>query len=329
MDATVVIPTYNRARLLRETLPMLLAQESAGFTYEIVFVINGSSDESESVLREASQTSGGKLRYFYIAPTGGPSAPRNRGIREARGEIVIILDDDVLPDPGLVAAHVAFHRSHPERECAALGEVYVPDRLMHDPMSLFHAFPYHEVRDKAELEYFHFWTCNVSIKREFMLSHGMFDEKFLYYEDMVCGHKLRRSGMKLHFAAAARGQHLHQLAAGDVPEKGRFTGRWLYIYTDFIREPATNRRFGILSPNIGLPLLAWRLLNRLAFHVFDTPVIVAVLRAVGGESKRRSKVTDLYHWLAFRRNMIVGYYEAKRGAWRPPAAIATQASRLG
>src|SRR5450432_682162 len=220
MRVTIVIPTFNRSRLLPQTIPALANQQtSSDLEYEVIFVSNGSSDNTESIIQLAVSDYPDKFRYFYIAPTGGPSAPRNVGIRAATGDVLIILDDDVLPDAELVIRHAEFHKQHPEPSSAAIGELYVPARLLEEPASLLHAFPYDEVRNLERLSYLHFWTCNVSVKRQFMLEAGMFDERFLFYEDMICGNRLASHGMQLHFLPEARGQHLHQATASSVPTR--------------------------------------------------------------------------------------------------------------
>src|SRR3990167_1970243 len=178
MRISVVIQTFNRSSLLARTIPALANQQTrTGIAYEVIFVSNGSSDNNHSHLKEAVACYPDRCRYFYIDPTGGPSAPRNVGIRAATGDVVIILDDDVLPDPDLVLRHAEFHLAHPEPHHAALGEVYVPPDLLDEPMSLFHSFPYDEVRNLDRLSYLHFWTCNVSVKRQFMPEAGMFDAR--------------------------------------------------------------------------------------------------------------------------------------------------------
>lgn len=315
MRVSIVIPTFNRSLLLPRTIPALANQQtSPDLQYEVIFVSNGSTDNSGTILQDALSQNPEKFRYFYSPPTGGPSAPRNIGIRAATGDVIIILDDDVLPDPELLLRHAEFHKEHPEPHHAALGEAYVPLHLLHDPMSLFHSFPYEQVRRLDRLSYLHFWTCNVSVKRQFMLAHGMFDERFLYYEDMICAHRLASQGMHLHFLPSARGQHLHQLQASAVPAKGRWVGRWLYPFVEQIPEREVKERFGILSVDIGIRLLVKRLLKRAAFRLVDNPVTLACLKMAGATKSRRSRITDLYYFLIFRRNLLAGYYQAKREA---------------
>jgi glycosyltransferase involved in cell wall biosynthesis len=316
MHVSVVIPTFNRSALLRRTVPALMNQKTDGFTYEVIFVSNGSSDDTGVVLDEMVAQNPEKLRYFYIDPTGGPSAPRNFGIRAATGDVVIILDDDVLPDSDLVLRHVEFHRRHPEQHHAATGEAYVPEEMLSDPMSIFHTFPYHEVQGLERLSYLHFWTCNVTFKRQFMLEKGMFDESFLYYEDVLVAHKLEKNGMHLHFNPAARGQHLHQLKPSGVASKGFFTGLWLHAFEQRIPERVVRQRFGILTPSLGLLPFLRRLLNRSMFVVIDQRLTYALLEALGATNGKRTRVSDFYYWLMFRSNMLRGYAQAKKEARR-------------
>ena len=314
MHVSVVIPTYNRARLLQRTVAALADQETGGATYDVTYVSNGSTDGTEKALQEIVARYPGRFRYFQIAPTGGPAGPRNAGIRAATGDVVLLLDDDIVPEPDLVGRHAAFHLAHPEPHHVVMGEVYIPSDQLEDPMSLIHDFPYHEVRNQERLDYLHFWTCNVSFKRTFMLENGMFDESFLYYEDVLCGHRLARSGMHLHFLPSARGQHLNQMDPKDLPAKGRMIGRWLHPFVERVPERAVKERFGILSPDLGAPLLARRLLKRLAFRIVDNPFTHVALRALGATNGKRSRVSDLYYFLIFRRNLLAGYYEARAAA---------------
>ena len=311
---SVVIPTYNRSGLLGKTIPALVNQRTDGIQYEVIFVNNGSSDDSDAILKEAVARYPDRLRCYYIPPTGGPSAPRNVGIRAAKGEVVIILDDDVLPEPDLVLQHAQFHKAHPEPHYAALGELYVPPELLDDPMSRFHRFPYDKVSTLEDLDFMHFWTCNVSVKRQFMLDSGMFDEKFLCYEDLICGYRLANNGMRLRFVPSARGQHLHQFKPSGVPTKGIFFGRWLLPLIECVPELAVKEKYGILSTDLGAAVLARRLLRRLALHLVANPVTMACLRMLGATRSRRNGMTDLYYYAQFRSNVLAGYRQSKREA---------------
>lgn len=110
MTWSVVICTRDRADLLRDALDSLRGLGDPGVPYEVVVVDNGSHDRTPEVVEAAAAASPVPLRYLHEA-RGGLSAARNTGIREARGESIAFIDDDVRVDPGWLAAFArAFER---------------------------------------------------------------------------------------------------------------------------------------------------------------------------------------------------------------------------
>jgi len=85
---SIVIPTYNRALLVRECIHSALAQSFGNF--EVVVVDDGSNDNTESVVREIPSE---KVRYFK-KENGERGAARNYGIEKAKGEYVVFMDSD-------------------------------------------------------------------------------------------------------------------------------------------------------------------------------------------------------------------------------------------
>src|SRR5262249_3701280 len=139
-----------------------------------------------------------------------------------------------------------------------------------------------------------------------------FDENFLYYEDILCGHRLAQAGMELRFLPAARGQHLHQLKPSGVPAKGTFTGRWLYAFLEAVPDPEAKKRFGVLSRDIGAVAFAKRCLGRAVLLCEKHAATLAFLQAIGGTAQKRGRLTDRYYKLLFQRHMLRGYAEARR-----------------
>lgn len=103
MTWTVLICTRDRVDLLAETLASLKGLVDPGVPYEVVVVDNGSRDGTRAAVEAAAAESPVPLRYVY-EPRGGLSAARNAGIGAARGEAIAFTDDDVLVDPGWLAA---------------------------------------------------------------------------------------------------------------------------------------------------------------------------------------------------------------------------------
>lgn len=88
---SVVIPTYKHRDFVAQTLASVWAQTFTN--YEIIVVNDGSPDDTANVLRPFAEA--GRIRYIEQSNTGQAGA-RNRGVAEARGEFVALLDDDDL-----------------------------------------------------------------------------------------------------------------------------------------------------------------------------------------------------------------------------------------
>lgn len=119
LTATVAICTANRRDRLAETLGELLPIVDSR-SAEVVVVDNGSTDATPRLLAEIVAAHPGTVRAVR-EERAGLSAARNRAVREARGELVLFLDDDALPGPGWIETYVAAFRD--PRVAAAGGPV--------------------------------------------------------------------------------------------------------------------------------------------------------------------------------------------------------------
>ncbi len=96
-EVSVIICTYNRALMLRDALTSFAKQEDISKAdYEVLIVDNGSVDNTKEVVTYFTE----QLQIRYIMETElGQSNARNRGVREARGRLLVFTDDDVLFSP--------------------------------------------------------------------------------------------------------------------------------------------------------------------------------------------------------------------------------------
>jgi glycosyltransferase involved in cell wall biosynthesis len=104
---SVLIPTFNRAALLKAAVASVLAQTFRDF--EVVVVDDGSTDETAEVVRSF----GDCVRYVPI-PHAGPVRARNAGLESARGEYLCLLDSDDLYYAHKLALQVDFLDRHPD-----------------------------------------------------------------------------------------------------------------------------------------------------------------------------------------------------------------------
>ncbi|NOH01796.1 MAG: glycosyltransferase family 2 protein [Chloroflexi bacterium] len=108
MEASVIIPTYNRAGKLRRCLQALAGQTHPAADFEVLVVVDGSTDDTLEMLA-ALQT---PFRLRVIPQSNaGQCAALNRGAAEAHGRICIFLDDDITVTPRFLEEHLRPHRS--------------------------------------------------------------------------------------------------------------------------------------------------------------------------------------------------------------------------
>lgn len=96
---SIIIATYNRADYIGQMLDSLLNQKMEGdFDYELIIVDNNSSDRTKDIIFSYEDKFNNKLRYQFESKQG-KSFALNAGIKNSKGDIVILTDDDVVLDP--------------------------------------------------------------------------------------------------------------------------------------------------------------------------------------------------------------------------------------
>ena len=221
---SVIIPTFNRKGLLGKALSGYLAQSSPQLIRELLVVDDGSTDGTESLVGEFSKRSPFPIHYFP-QPNKGPAAARNVGIREARSNLVLFTDSDIVPKGDLVEQHIAWHQRNPNLNTAVLGYVTWPLEIKATPFMRWYGegrlFEFDKLRNKREASFHTFYTCNLSLKTEFLRTSGQFDEEFkrAAFEDVELGYRLSKQGLRLLYNTAAIGYHYQFFSFADACRK--------------------------------------------------------------------------------------------------------------
>ena len=116
-DISVVIPTYNRAPSVRRTLESVLRQDAGSVRFEVVVVDNNSSDDTRTVIEDASQRAGGVPLRYVFEPRQGVSHARNTGVERSSAPIIAFIDDDVVASRTWVQRMKAAFDAHPDADC--------------------------------------------------------------------------------------------------------------------------------------------------------------------------------------------------------------------
>ncbi|MCX6327726.1 MAG: glycosyltransferase family A protein [Bacteroidia bacterium] len=134
MQASIIIPSCNRADQLFRCMKSLVALDFASAEYEIIIVDNGSTDNTrEVVISYVKEYPEHIIRYFYDAIPGLLTG-RHRGAKEAKSEILVYVDDDIHAEKGWLTAIVDSFKRYPEEhlvggKCLPIYETEPPDWL--------------------------------------------------------------------------------------------------------------------------------------------------------------------------------------------------------
>ena len=199
---SVIIPAYNAERYLREALDSVMAQTYGDV--EVVVVDDGSTDGTREIVRGY-----GPAARLIEQANAGPSAARNRGVREAGGELVAFIDSDDLWLPEKLALQVPLFDA--ERRVAL---VYCHcDRMNADGETLPTPHP-PRPQGRVFLDFLlrnHCPTSGAVVRRDVFLEMGGFPEDMIWAEDW---HLWLRVARRYDFAAVEEVLVRHRVHGG-------------------------------------------------------------------------------------------------------------------
>lgn len=223
-----MIPTVGRHRILERLLDRLAAQTAPSGDFRVIVVDDPFADDPRAVAQAIGERPYA-VRQVSSRAERNVSAARNRGLEEVGAPLVLFLGDDILPEPGLVAAHLAAHDRHPEEEAGVLGHVGWADGLPLTPFMRWMAWSGRQF-DFASIPgeragWWHFYTANVSVKPGMVARAGGFDEAFPFgQEDGELAYRMEQLGFELFYEPAASAGHWHRQTLEDYERRMRMVG---------------------------------------------------------------------------------------------------------
>ena len=238
---SVIVPAYNAAETIRACIDSLLELNYPKAELELVVVNNASSDATASILQEY----GDRIRVLEESKRG-PAAARNRGIRDASGEVVAFTDADCIVDKEWLRSLI---RSLTESRVGIVGGTILAQRPCNEIARFGEAIHDHKLAIKtfkpAAVITMN-WASRTSVLREV----GLFDEKFLRCEDVDLSYRILQAGYRFDFARDAVVYHRNENTYTGLFHEGLLHG-WYGVQTlkkhrDFVSEFG-HRRFNAAS----------------------------------------------------------------------------------
>ncbi|MGI8495718.1 MAG: glycosyltransferase [Pyrinomonadaceae bacterium] len=228
---SIVIAVLNGSAFLKKSLPAVIANLDADS--EIILVDDGSSDDSAALGKQF-----GAEVITLENPTGAANA-RNIGVKQARGEIILFIDADVVIKTNTIRNIRELFAANPGI-CALFGSYDdAPDEpgFFSQYRNLMHHFFHQTGNSEAET----FWSGFGAIKRDVFLKLGGFDaEKFEIpsVEDIELGYRLKETGCRILLVPELQAKHLK---------------RWTFysiLRTDFWQRAVPWVELLLLNPHI-------------------------------------------------------------------------------
>jgi glycosyltransferase involved in cell wall biosynthesis len=266
---TVVIGTYNLKDKLKLVLNSLSEQSLSHDLFEVIVVDSESDDGTEKWLKSA------KFNYSfkYIRQKNeGKASARNRGIKEATTDLVLITDADMIADKDLLKEHYSLQEEHNfsvlvEGKTWVLKEESLPV-LSH----LRRPYITHKVKHGQKLGFYYCLTGNLSFPKKFFNDYGGFDESFKNYgwEDVAYGYELlKKKKETLIYSDKAVNYHFHVWSDLQEVYRRENMGKSVHILLNKYPELKTFLGINVLNKLVWLILsgneklrVAW--INKLA-----------------------------------------------------------------
>jgi GT2 family glycosyltransferase len=208
-EVSVVLATYNRHELLHRLLDALSRQTLAANRFEVIVVDDG----SRKPVREELDAAGYPFRLTTIEQANaGPAAARHRGVLEASGRVLVLLDDDMDLPREFLETHLSYHAGG--APVAVMGRYVSDPKIGEKPLfERYHGLKWDRLSSAVasgavSVDGTLLATGNASMRREDYMRVGGLDLSLPRAEDMALGLDLEEIGVKLIFSDAAYSVHL-------------------------------------------------------------------------------------------------------------------------
>lgn len=288
LEATIVIPYYKTPHLIRENMPAVIKAKNykKNRIREVILVDDGSKDECEKIVKQEFP----EVRLITHRKNRGFSSTVNTGARMARGELLTLLNTDVIPSKDfLVSALLHF------KDDGVFGVSFHEKGYGWAKGKFEDGFIAHEPGRESRKTHDTFWVSGGSgvFRRSYWMKLKGMDEKLLspfYWEDLDLSYRAAKRGWKLLWEPKAHVVHKHEGTISSLPNRRR------------VQRIQEKNQLIFMWKSLTSPILMRRhiagLFRRMASHPGYARVVLMALFKIKGILKARkiekkeSKVSD-------------------------------------
>lgn len=208
-EISVIIPTFNRSKILNKCLDFIELQDFDRLKFEIIIVDDGGSDDTAELVNLRKNL---PIKYLKLPKNSGPSAARNFGIKNSRGGILAFIDDDCFAESHWLSE---IHRIHAKyQDILALqggvdiaensSLIYLAQKYNIDRINKLRIGAL--VKEDIYEAYF-VGTGNLSVKRRCLEDIGLFDEGLRAQEDRDIYYRLIAKNITVYYSPEVKVKH--------------------------------------------------------------------------------------------------------------------------
>ncbi|WP_338602502.1 glycosyltransferase family 2 protein [Sulfolobus tengchongensis] len=273
MLVSIIIPTSNGESTLSEVLNSIAVQDYKQI--EVIIIDNGSKDRSYEIVQKFIKEVDFSVRYFRFENKLGHAGAINEGLKRAKGDIIMILHDDIkLGERNWISSMLKIFERKEVGVSSSLFVTY-PDRLkgINKVFSYIYILGWHKLVEMPIQEVAYTGLNNDLVRREIIEKIGALDNTYPYsMHDIDFSEKVRRLGYKIILNPKVHVEHLLSFYQRNL--KSHFIKAWQYGF------PSTLilRRYGYLPNLDNFLFFIYSLIFILSFFVnFNILLILSVI----------------------------------------------------
>lgn len=247
MDLSIIIPSFNTKKLLKECLESVISNQRPAtrkkpttshrsLVTEIIVVDNGSTDNSVEYLKKVAKDE--MIQIILLDQNWGFAGAVNRGIKKAKGKYLLLLNSDTQIQKETLKEAIKFAQEHPQ---SIIGlQLVNPDQSIQP--SVYHfpsitgaikefwlgkkgSYQKYFPKSKKPVKVDAVTGAAMLIPKKIIKKIGLFDEKyFFYFEDLDYCRRAKKAGINVYYLPSAKVFHHHGAAGREMPE---ITHQWL------------------------------------------------------------------------------------------------------